>query len=104
MGDDGQVGRGNRRNGLITPGRPMSIEAVAGKNARHPGRSYQVAAFETAKILVQRYGARSAEVKLVTNIGAPLEEPTASLRLDGNIRRKDAELAVREAIRKSIRS
>jgi len=30
-GDDGQVGRGNRANGLITPCRPMSLEAVAGK-------------------------------------------------------------------------
>jgi len=30
-GDDGQVGRGNRANGLITPYRPMSLEAVAGK-------------------------------------------------------------------------
>ncbi|HEY5898896.1 MAG TPA: methionine adenosyltransferase, partial [Burkholderiales bacterium] len=30
MGDDGQVGRGNRVNGLITPGRPMSLEAAAG--------------------------------------------------------------------------
>lgn len=32
MGDDGQVGRGNRVSGLITPNRPMSLEAVAGKN------------------------------------------------------------------------
>ena len=32
-GDDGQVGRGNRVNGLITPGRPMSLEAAAGKNS-----------------------------------------------------------------------
>jgi S-adenosylmethionine synthetase len=31
-GDDGQVGRGNRLNGLITPYRPMSLEAAAGKN------------------------------------------------------------------------
>ena len=28
-GDDGQVGRGNRVNGLITPWRPMSLEAAA---------------------------------------------------------------------------
>jgi S-adenosylmethionine synthetase len=28
-GDDGQFGRGNRVNGLITPGRPMSLEAAA---------------------------------------------------------------------------
>lgn len=27
-GDDGSVGRGNRCNGLITPGRPMSMEAT----------------------------------------------------------------------------
>lgn len=31
-GDVGVVGRGNRVNGLITPMRPMSIEAPAGKN------------------------------------------------------------------------
>ena len=30
-GDDGEVGRGNRVNGLITPYRPMSLEAVAGR-------------------------------------------------------------------------
>jgi len=32
MGDDGSVGRGNRCNGLITPNRPMSMEATSGKN------------------------------------------------------------------------
>jgi S-adenosylmethionine synthetase len=31
-GDDGEVGRGNRSNGLITPCRTMSLEAVCGKN------------------------------------------------------------------------
>lgn len=31
MGDDGQVVRGNRVSGLITPDRPMSLEAAAGK-------------------------------------------------------------------------
>src|SRR3972149_2316336 len=36
MGDDGQVGRGNRVNGLITPGRPMSLEAAAGENPTSP--------------------------------------------------------------------
>jgi len=33
MGDCGQVGRGNRVNGLITPGRCMSLEAAASKIA-----------------------------------------------------------------------
>jgi S-adenosylmethionine synthetase len=31
-GDDGQTGRGNRANGLITPSRPMTLESIAGKN------------------------------------------------------------------------
>ena len=34
-GDDGEVGRGNRANGLITPYRPMTMEAVAGKKPRY---------------------------------------------------------------------
>ena len=38
-GDDGQVGRGNRANGLISPYRPMTLEAVAGKNpVTHVGK------------------------------------------------------------------
>src|SRR6056297_2832709 len=32
-GDDGQVGRGNRANGIITPGRVQTLEAAAGKNS-----------------------------------------------------------------------
>jgi S-adenosylmethionine synthetase len=28
MGDDGETGRGNRANGLITPSRPMSLEEI----------------------------------------------------------------------------
>lgn len=30
-GDDGQVGRGNRANGLITPYRPMTLEPLPEK-------------------------------------------------------------------------
>jgi len=38
-GDDGEVGRGNRSNGLITPCRTMSLEAVCGKNPiNHVGK------------------------------------------------------------------
>ena len=31
-GDDGSVGRGNRVNGIITPYRPMSMEAATGSS------------------------------------------------------------------------
>jgi chemotaxis protein methyltransferase CheR len=42
-GDDGQAGRGNRANGLITPYRPMTLEAAAGKNpATHVGKLYRL--------------------------------------------------------------
>ena len=44
-GDDGQTGRGNRANGLITPFRPMTMEAVAGKNPiSHVGKLDNTAA------------------------------------------------------------
>ena len=52
-GDDGQVGRGNRVNGLITPGRPMSLEAAAGKNpVTHVGKIYNVLARKICETLV----------------------------------------------------
>jgi S-adenosylmethionine synthetase len=42
-GDDGEVGRGNRVNGLITPYRPMSLEAAPGKNpVTHVGKNLQL--------------------------------------------------------------
>ncbi|MCK6460764.1 MAG: methionine adenosyltransferase, partial [Planctomycetes bacterium] len=44
-GDDGEVGRGNRVNGLITFDRPMSLEAAAGKNpVSHVVKIYNVTA------------------------------------------------------------
>ncbi|TGT59760.1 methionine adenosyltransferase, partial [Mesorhizobium sp. M2E.F.Ca.ET.166.01.1.1] len=51
-GDDGQVGRGNRVNGLITPCRPMSLEAAAGKNpVSHVGKIYNIAARDIAETI-----------------------------------------------------
>ncbi len=50
MGDDGATGRGNRGNCLITPMRPMSIEAIAGKNpVNHVGKIYNVIAQQVAE-------------------------------------------------------
>ena len=41
MGDDGAVGRGNSKYGLITSGRPMSLEATIGKKPiNHVGKLY----------------------------------------------------------------
>lgn len=74
-GDDGQVGRGNRFGGLITPQRPMSMEACAGKNpAAHVGKTYHAAAFDLAQALLE-VGAGEVTVTLLSRIGSPVTEP-----------------------------
>ena len=76
-GDDGQVGRGNRVNGLITPYRPMSLEAAAGKNpVTHVGKLYNVLANRIARALVAEVsGVQEAYCYLVSRIGRPITEP-----------------------------
>jgi S-adenosylmethionine synthetase len=94
-GDDGQAGRGNRANGLITPGRTMTIESVAGKNpVTHVGKLYNVAASSIAERLVASLeGVRGAECRLVSRIGQPIDEPQlAEVRLAGVDMERDREL------------
>ena len=76
-GDDGQVGRGNRVNGLITPCRPMSLEAAAGKNpVTHVGKIYNVLAREIAeKLVVTVPEIAAAQCLIVGQIGIPITEP-----------------------------
>lgn len=75
-GDDGQVGRGNRLNGLITPCRPMSLEAVSGKNpVSHVGKIYNYFAFELSREIVESKMADEASVYIVSQIGSPITEP-----------------------------
>ena len=83
-GDDGQVGRGNRTSGLISPMRPMTLEAYAGKNPRtHVGKLLSLAATDVAEACVRHEGVRAAECVLVSRIGAPVSDPqAASVRLD----------------------
>ena len=76
-GDDGATGRGNRANGLITPLRPMSLEATAGKNpVSHVGKIYNVAAILIARrVYEQVSGLREVYVKLLSQIGRPIDDP-----------------------------
>ncbi len=83
-GDDGEVGRGNRVNGLIAPYRPMNMEAAAGKNpVTHVGKLYNVVAQRVAETLVQELEeVREAYCYLVSRIGSPITEPqVADLQL-----------------------
>lgn len=77
QGDDGQVGRGNRVNGLITPYRPMSLEAAAGKNSvSHVGKLYNLLAHQLARdILADIEGLAEVTVRLLSAIGRPLDQP-----------------------------
>jgi S-adenosylmethionine synthetase len=75
-GDDGEVGRGNRANGLITPYRPMTLEASAGKNpVTHVGKLYNVLANRIATAISRLNGVRDASCVLVSRIGEPIDEP-----------------------------
>jgi S-adenosylmethionine synthetase len=76
-GDDGEAGRGNRVNGLITPYRPMTMESVAGKNPlTHVGKLYNIAASLIAEALVREVaGIAAAECYLVSQIGRPIDQP-----------------------------
>ena len=83
-GDDGMTGRGNRAYGLITPLRPMSIEASAGKNpVSHVGKIYNVMALQAArKIYEQVKGVREVYVSLLSQIGRPINDPlVASVKI-----------------------
>jgi S-adenosylmethionine synthetase len=105
-GDDGETGRGNRANGLITPLRPMSLEAVAGKNpVTHVGKLYSIAANRMAAAIVDEVaGVSDAECYLVSRIGAPVDKPSiVHLRvrskeggLTTEIRQRSASIAERE--------
>jgi S-adenosylmethionine synthetase len=75
-GDDGEAGRGNRANGLITPFRPMTMEAAAGKNPRsHVGKLYNLAAGRIAETVAGRLGDAEVACWLVSRIGSPIDEP-----------------------------
>jgi S-adenosylmethionine synthetase len=76
-GDDGATGRGNRACGLITPMRPMTMEATAGKNpVSHIGKIYNVLAHRIAnRIYSEVKGAREVYVYLLSQIGKPIDQP-----------------------------
>lgn len=75
--DGGEVGRGNRVNGLISLNRPMSMEAAAGKNpVSHVGKIYNVLSHQiAAKVCQSQDAVREATLWLCSQIGRPLDQP-----------------------------
>jgi S-adenosylmethionine synthetase len=88
-GDDGEVGRGNRANGLITPYRPMSLEAAAGKNPiTHVGKLYNITANQIAQTVVKEIPEiEEVYCYIVSQIGKPVTEPLA---LDVKVRSSES--------------
>jgi len=84
-GDDGSVGRGNRANGLITPCRPMSLEATAGKNpVNHVGKIYNLLSNLIAADIVSEAGGdvKEVHVRILSQIGKPVDQPqVASMQI-----------------------
>lgn len=80
MGDDGSVGRGNRANGLITPNRPMSMEATSGKNPiNHVGKIYNLLSNEMASAIVKEVeGVNQVHMMILSQIGSPIDKPRAA--------------------------
>lgn len=77
MGDDGSVGRGNRCNGLITPNRPMSMEATSGKNPiNHIGKIYNLLSTQMARDIVKQVpDVQDVHIRLLSQIGKPIDQP-----------------------------
>jgi len=76
-GDDGSVGRGNRCNGLITPMRPMSMEACAGKNpVTHVGKLYNILSKMMAEDIYSKIDdVEEVYVRILSQIGQPISDP-----------------------------
>ena len=76
-GDGGQVGRGNRVNGLIPLNRPTCSEAAAGKNpVSHVGKIYNLLCYEIAQHVYQKVsGIKEVYVWLLSQIGHPINQP-----------------------------
>ena len=76
-GDDGSVGRGNRSNGLITPNRPMSLEATSGKNPiNHVGKIYNILSNQIASDIAKNIpGVDDVYVRILSQIGHAIDRP-----------------------------
>ncbi len=89
QGDDGQIGRGNRVLGIISPFRPQTLEAVAGKNPNsHVGNFYNVWAAIISKRVHEELGLHN-NVVLVSTIGKPITTLDSIITFDKSVDKSD---------------
>jgi S-adenosylmethionine synthetase len=105
--DCGQVGRGNRVNGIIPLNRPVSAEAAAGKNpVSHIGKIYNVLTHKVARQIYNDVdGIDEVYVWLCSQIGKPIDQPkiaAAQLVMKKGASLKDVSKDVNEIIDKNL--
>jgi S-adenosylmethionine synthetase len=106
-GDCGQVGRGNRVNGVIPLNRPISNEAAAGKNpVSHVGKIYNLLTHRMADQIYREIpGVEEVYVWMLSQIGQPIDKPkVVAVQL---IRKKDSDskslpLQIEEVVGKEL--
>lgn len=105
--DCGQVGRGNKVNGVIALNRPMSTEAAAGKNpVSHVGKIYSLLSHHIANEIYESVtGLRSVYVWLCSQIGKPIDDPliaSAQVTLERNVGLASVRGAVAEVMENEL--
>lgn len=105
--DGGEVGRGNRVNGLICLNRPSGSEAAAGKNpVSHVGKVYNVLSHQMARGIYESVEpVQEVSVWLGSQIGRPVNDPwhlSTEISLTGNISVSDVEQEVLEVIESEL--
>ncbi|MEM2874977.1 MAG: methionine adenosyltransferase [Candidatus Hadarchaeales archaeon] len=105
--DSGQVGRGNRPNGVIPLNRHVGSEAAAGKNpVSHVGKIYNILTHRIAnEIYIRVPGLREVYVWLVSEIGKPIDQPaiaTARVIPEESVSMKDIEEQIRETFNSEL--
>ena len=108
-GDDGEVGRGNRVSGLITPYRMSTMEAAAGKNpVSHVGKLYNLVAHRAAESIVKDLlDVNDAGCVLVSQIGRPVTDPhivDVQLGVDPKVPLAGLRTTVAETLRAELES
>jgi S-adenosylmethionine synthetase len=104
--DSGQVGRGNRVNGLIAFSRPTGGEAAAGKNPlAHAGKIYSVLSHRIARLIHAHCPlTREVCVHLAVRIGEPVDRPWTGVQvvLADGVDLADVERAIRVVVEAEI--
>jgi S-adenosylmethionine synthetase len=105
-GDSGQIGRGNKVNGVISINRPMGTEAAAGKNpVSHVGKIYTIFTHQVAqKVYEEVEGVREVYIWMVSQIGKPIDEPVtaAQITLAKGVRKSVIHRRVRDVVDREL--